>query len=364
MVERTGPERPAAHHERSAQRKHQPVNRYERGDGARRLVTSMPVGAVILSLILLVVGSSYCVRASAQPAGSVHRIGFLRAGRPPDTFIAGLQQGLQERGYVYGRNVMVEYRSTDGSLDALPALIEELLRLNVDVILASAAPAALVAQRVTKSVPVVFVGVTDPVGLGLVSSLARPGGNLTGISISPADLAGKRLELMKALVPGLTRVAVLWRPANPSNPIQMGGAEAAARVLRVQIQSLPISSAEDLETAFKAARGADGLLQLDDPLLLTHRARITALAGRSRLPAMYGFREIAEAGGLMSYGANLQDLYRRSATYVDRIFKGAKPADLPVEQPTKFDFVINMRTAKALGVTIPSSLLLGAELIQ
>jgi putative ABC transport system substrate-binding protein len=194
--------------------------------------------------------------------------------------------------------------------------------------------------------------------------VGRPGGNLTGISITPADLAGKRLELMKELVPGLTRVAVLWRPANPSNPIQLRGAEAAARILRVQIQSLPISSADDLEAAFKAARGADALLQLDDPLLLTHRARIADLAGRSRLPGIYGFREIAEAGGLMSYGANLQDLYRRSATYVDKIFKGAKPADLPVEQPTIFDFVINVRAAKALGVTIPPSLLLRAELIQ
>ena len=213
--------------------------------------------------------------------------------------------------------------------------------------------------------PIVFVGVTDPVGLGLVSSLARPGGNVTGISITPADLAGKRLELMKELVPGLARVAVLWRPANPSNPIQLREAEAGPpRTLRLQVQSLPVSSADDLESAFKAARGAAALLQLDDPLLLTHRARITDLAGKSRLPAIYGFREIAEAGGLMSYGANLQDLYRRSATYLDKIFKGTKPANLPVEQPTKFDFVINMKTAKALGVTIPSSLLLRAELIQ
>jgi putative ABC transport system substrate-binding protein len=324
----------------------------------------MLAGAVMLPLALLLVGFSYCVSASAQQADSVHRIGFVRAGRPPDTFIAGLQQGLREHGYIHGRNVIVEYRSTDGSLDALPTLIEELLRLKVDVILASAAPAAMASRNGTKSVPVVFVGVTDPVGLGLVSSLARPGGNLTGITITPDDLAGKRLELLKELVPGLKRLAVLWRPANPSNPIQLKGAEAAARALGIRIQSLPIASADDLENAFKLARGADALLQLDDPLLLTNRARIAELAGRSRLPAIYGFREIAEAGGLMSYGANLQDLYRRSATYMDKIFKGAKPADLPVEQPTKFDFVINVKTAKALGLTIPQGFLLRAELIQ
>jgi putative ABC transport system substrate-binding protein len=322
------------------------------------------VNAVILSLVLVLAGFSYGVPASAQQAEGIHRIGFVRAGRPPDTFITGLQQGLQERGYVYGRNVIVEYRSTEGSLDTLPALIEELLRLKVDVILASAAPAAVASHRATKSVPIVFVGVTDPVGLELVSSLARPGGNLTGISITPSDLAGKRLELLKEVVPGLKRLAVLWRPANPSNPIQLKGAEAAARTLGVQIQSLPISSADDLEAAFKAARGADALLQLDDPLLLGQRARIAELAAKSRLPAIYGFREIAEAGGLMSYGANLQDLYRRSATYMDKIFKGARPADLPVEQPTKFDFVINMKTAKALGMTIPPGLLLRAELLQ
>ena len=302
--------------------------------------------------------------ASAQTASNVHRIGFLRAGRPPDTFITGLREGLRERGYIDGRDVIVEYRSTDGSLEQLPQLIDELVRLKVEVIIASAAPAALAIQKMTKTVPVVFVGVTDPVELGLVPGLARPGGNITGISITPGDLAGKRLELLKELVPTLRRVAVLWRPANASNPIQMRGVEAAARVLHLQIQSLPIAKAEDLEPAFKAAQGADALLQLDDPLLLTNRARITELAAQSRLRAMYGFREIAEAGGLISYGANLQDLYRRSATYVDKILKGAKPGDLPVEQPTKFDCVINMKTAKALGVTIPRSLLLRAELLE
>jgi putative ABC transport system substrate-binding protein len=315
-------------------------------------------------LALLAVGVSVDGPAWAQRAGQVYRVGFIRAGKPPDTFIVGLREGLRERGYVDGQNVTIEYRYTDGSLDGLPKLVEELVRLNVDVILASASPPALAAQKVTKSVPVVFVGATDPVALGLVSSLARPGANITGISLTPADLAGKRLELLKELVPGLGRVAVLWRPENPSNPIQLRGVEDAARTLHVRIQALPIAGPGDLEAAFKAAQGADALLQLDDPLLLEQRARITELANKSRLRAMYGFREIVQAGGLMSYGANLEDLYRRSASYVDRILKGAKPADLPVEQPVKFDFVINLRTAKALGVTFPPALLLGAELLE
>ena len=271
--------------------------------------TSMPVAAFILTLLFVSASPSTPVSCWAQEVGKVYRIGFLRAGRPPDTFIAGFQQGLRERGYIEGKNVTIEYRFTDGSLDQLPRLVEELLQLKVD----------------------------------------------------PADLAGKRLELLKQLVPSARRVAVLWRPANPSNKVQLIGAEAAARTLGLQVQPLAISSPDDFESAFKAARGADILLQLDDPLLLAHRRRLAELATRSRLPAMHGFKETAEAGGLMSYGANLQDLYRRSATYVDKIFKGAKPGDLPVEQPIKFDFVITMRTAKALGLTIPPFLLSRAD---
>jgi putative ABC transport system substrate-binding protein len=297
--------------------------------------------------------------APAQQESKVYRIGFLRAGRPPETFVAGLRQGLRERGY--GQNVVIEYRFTDGSFDQLPSLVQDLVRLNVDVIIASAAPPAVAAQKVTKSVPIIFVGVDNPVAIGLVSSLARPGGNLTGLAGSAADLAEKRLELLRELVPKLRRVAVLWRPANPSGQIQLKGSEAATRAVGVQLQSLPISAPDDFEPAFKAAEGADGLLLLGDPLFTPHLARLAELAARSRLPAIYSFREFVESGGLMSYGANLPDLYRRSATYVDKIFKGAKPADLPVEQPTKFEFVINPKTAKALGLTIPPSLLLRAD---
>ena len=299
--------------------------------------------------------------AEAQPAGKVARIGFLRPGQPPKTFVEAFQQGLREQGYVEGQNVLIEYRLTDGSFDQLSHLAEELVRLKVDVILASTAPAASAAKRATATVPIVFVGLQDPEQIGLISSLARPAGNLTGLSINSADLGGKRLEILREIVPKLTRVAVLWHPENPTNPVQLKAAEAAARIVGVPLQSLPVRGPDDFEAAFKAARGAGGLLQLDGALFTTHRTRLAELAVRSRLPAVYGFREHAEAGGLVSYGVDLPDLYRRAAIYVDKIVKGTKPADLPVQQPTKFELVINLKTAKALDLTIPQSLLLRAD---
>jgi putative tryptophan/tyrosine transport system substrate-binding protein len=324
---------------------------------------SVRAPALVLVFLLLLASAILLapLAAGAQQAGKVYRIGFLRAGRPPSTFVEGFQQGLRERGYVDGQNVVIEYRFTEESLDQLPQLAEELVRRNVNVILASAAPPAVAAQQVTSSVPIVFVGVIGPVELGLVQSLARPGGNITGLAISAADLAGKRLEFLREIVPTLRRVAVLWHPANPGNHVQMQVAEDAAQVLGVQLQRLPIQSPEDFEPSFKAAQGADGLLQLDDSLFVAHRTRLAELAARGRLPAIYGFREFVDAEGLMSYGAHLPDLYRRAATYVDKILKGAKPADLPVEQPMKYEFVINMKTAKALGLTIPPVLLFRAD---
>jgi putative ABC transport system substrate-binding protein len=324
---------------------------------------SVRAPALVLVFLLLLASAILLapLAAGAQQAGKVYRIGFLRAGRPPSTFVEGFQQGLRERGYVDGQNVVIEYRFTEGSLDQLPQLAEELVRRNVNVILASAAPPAVAAQQVTSSVPIVFVGVIGPVELGLVQSLARPGGNITGLAISVADLAGKRLEFLREIVPTLRRVAVLWHPANPGNHVQMQVAEDAAQVLGVQLQRLPIQSPEDFEPSFKAAQGADGLLQLDDSLFVAHRTRLAELAARGRLPAIYGFREFVDAEGLMSYGAHLPDLYRRAATYVDKILKGAKPADLPVEQPMKYELVINMKTAKALGLTIPPVLLFRAD---
>jgi putative tryptophan/tyrosine transport system substrate-binding protein len=303
--------------------------------------------------------------AEARPAGKVYRIGFLRAGKPPKSFVEAFQQGLHELGYVEGQNIVIEYRSTDGSFDPLPRLAVELARLHVDVILASGLPGAFAAQSATKTVPIVFAGVYDPVETGLVPSLARPLGNATGLSMISSDLSGKRLELIKELAPRLRRVAILWDWANPANLVQKKHAEVAARALGVELQSLPVQSPDDFESAFRAARGADGLLQPDDPLFLTHRRVLAELAIRNRLPAVYGFREHVDAGGFMSYGAYFPDLYRRAATYVDKILKGAKPGDLPIEQPTKFELVINLKTAKALGLTIPPSLVARAdEVIQ
>ncbi len=279
--------------------------------------------------------------AQNQPE-KVYRIGLLRAGQLLETYIAGFQQGLRERGYVYGQNAVVELRATDGSFDQLPRLAEELLGLKVDVILASGAPAALAAKRATTSVPIVFVGVLHPVELGLVPSLARPGGNITGLTASSGDTVGKRLELLRAIAPRLRRAAVLWNPANPTNPIQLKGAQAAARALGVQLEPVSIQGPNDFDFALAAVRGTDGLLVLESPFFTTHRARLTELAARSRLPASFGQREYVEAGGLMSFGTHFHDLFRRAATHVDKILKGAKPADLPVEQPTKFELVINL----------------------
>ena len=295
--------------------------------------------------------------AAAQPAGKVYRIGFLRAGQPPTPWVEAFQQGLRERGYRDGQNVVVEFRFTDGSLDQLPRLAEELVRSKVDVIVASSSPSAAAAKKATTSVPIVFVNVFDPVELGLVPSLGHPGGNITGLTSTSAEVAGKRLELLRELVPKLRRVAVLSHPATPSNPVQLKGAEDAARAPGMQVQPVPIRGPDDFDSAFKAMRGTDGLLQLDLAFFTTHRARLVRLAAENRLPAIYGYREIVEAGGLVSYGVHFPDLYRRAATYVDKILKGAKPADLPVEQPTKFELVINLKTAKALGLTIPPSLL-------
>jgi putative ABC transport system substrate-binding protein len=324
----------------------------------------MRVDTLVVLLLLLVAPACLpgaAAHAQEHRAGKVYRIGFLRAGPPPKAWVEAFQQGLRERGYVEGQNVTVEFRFTDGSLDQLPQLAEELVGLKVDVVVASAGAAAVAAAKAVTSVPVVFVAVYDPVELGLVPNLGRPGGNVTGLAVSSADLAGKRLELLREIVPKLRRVAVLSHPANAANPIQLKGAEVAARTLGVQLQPVPVQGPPDLDSAFKAARGAGGLLQLDSVLFTTHRARIAELAAKSRLPAIYTLRDYVEVGGLMSYGPDFPDLYRRGATHVDKVLKGVRPADLPVEQPTKFEFVINVRTAKALGLTIPPLLLLRAD---
>ena len=318
---------------------------------------------MIFKIVTLVAFLLFAVplAAEAQQTERVYRIGFLRAPQPPRQWVEAFQQGLRARGYIDGRNVVIEYRFTDGSGDELSRLAVELVRLNVDVILASGAPAAFAARSATTKVPIVFAGVYDPPEIGLVTSLARPGGNVTGLSHTSADLGGKRLELLKELVPKLKRVAILWRPANPTNLVQKKAAEVAARAAGVDTKSVPVQDPNQFGSAFEDARGVDALMQMDDPFFTTHHRQLAELAVRSRLPVIAGLRQYVEAGGLMSYGADYPDLYGRAAVYIDKILKGAKPRDLPIEQASKFELVINLKTAKALGLTIPQSLLLRAD---
>jgi len=325
---------------------------------------SLRADAGIFVCCILVASAGFVALLSAgahAQAGKVARIGILRDGQPPQSYIEAFQRGLRELGYVDGRNVAVEFRS--GSLDRLPQLAAELVRLKVDIIVASPGSAALAAKRTTTEVPIVFASVNYPVEIGLVSSLAHPGGNVTGTSFNAAELAGKRLELLKEVAPTLRRVAVLSHPPYHTNAMQLKEAEVAARTLGIQLEPILIRDADDFEAAFKAVHGTDGLLVPDMPFFNTHRARVAELAARNRLPAIYGLRSIVDAGGLMSYGPDIPELHRRSATYVDKILKGAKPADLPVEQPTKFELLINLKTAKALGLTIPPSVLGRADQI-
>jgi len=256
-----------------------------------------------------------------------------------------------------------EFRSTDGSLDQLPQFAAELVRLKVDVILARASSGAMAAKRATTSIPIVFFAVYAPMEIGLVPNQGHPGGNITGVAVNASDMAGKRVQLLKELVPTVKSVAFLSHPSHPTNAVQWQGAEAAAHILGVRLRAVPVRGADDLAPALKALRGIEGVLNADTPLFVTHRARLVDAVGGSRLPAIYPARVYVEAGGLMSYGPSLPDLWRRAAVYVDKILKGAKPGDLPVEQPTTFELVINKRTAKSIGLTIPPSLVLRADQI-
>jgi putative ABC transport system substrate-binding protein len=313
-------------------------------------------GAVLLAAPL-------AAEAQEQKAGKVYRIGLLSQGQLPRAFFEALQQGLRERGYAEGRNLVWELRATDGSLDQLSQFAEELVRLKVDVIVARSSSGAMPAKRATTSIPIVFVSVYAPVEIGLVQSLGHPGGNITGVAINVEDMVAKRVQLLKELVPTLKRVAVLSHPPHPTNAMQLQGAMAGARTLGVQFEEVPVRSPDDFAPALKALRGIDGVLNLDNPLFVTHRARLVEAVAGSRLPAIYPHRVYVEAGGLMAYGPNTLDLWRRAAPYVDKILKGAKPGDLPVEQPTTFELVINNKTAKAIGLTISASLVSRADQI-
>jgi putative ABC transport system substrate-binding protein len=302
--------------------------------------------------------------ADAQPAREVHRIGFLSSGSPSSHLVEGFRQALRELGWVEGENIVIDYRFAQGRFDRLPDLAAELVRLKVEIIIASPTPPAVAAKNATGTIPIVMVAVGDPVGLGLIASLARPGGNVTGTSFSIGSLAsGKGLELLKEALPKVRRVAVLSNPDNPSHALAIREVQDAAPSLGAQLQLLEAREPNQFGGVFAAmAKGrAEALLVVPDSMFILHGAPLADLAIKNRLPSMHGVRENVEAGGLMSYGPSIDAASRRAAFFVDKILKGAKPADLPVEQPTKFELVVNLKTAKALGLTIPQSLLQRAD---
>ena len=320
----------------------------------RRDFISLFSGAAILPLAV-----------AAQTPPRIPRVGFLGASSPTATGrnLDVLRQGLRALGYVEGQTIALEVRWAEGRPERMSELVVELLRLEIDVLVVGSSPAALAAKKATQTVPIVMVAVTDPVALGLVTSLARPGGNVTGLTLSNDELSSKRLQLLKEFVPLLARVAVLRNPLMPGHTIFWQATEAAARKLGLALQPLEFRGVDDFEVAFAAARrgNAQALIAFDDPLIIAYRTRVMALAADHRIPAMYGFREFPDDGGLMSYGPNFAALFRRAVTFVDKILKGAKPADLPVEQPTKFEFVVNLKTAKALGLVIPPAILASVD---
>jgi ABC-type uncharacterized transport system substrate-binding protein len=304
--------------------------------------------------------------AQAQQAGKVPTVGWVEAGSRSANqhFLDAFRQALRDLKYVEGQNIVIEDRWAGGQEDQFSKLIAELIRLKVDLVVVASTSGAAAAKSTVRTTPVVFWGVSDPVGIGVVSSLAHPGGNITGVSLGLEDgLAGKWLELMREAVPNSSRIAVLWNP-NARGPLErVNDLRMAAATLKVALHTFEVRSASDFDGAFNAMSKTHvgGLIVVMDPLTLRHREHIVRLAAQTRLPAIYGFSEFARAGGLLAYGPSVPDQARRAAAYVDKILKGARPADLPVEQPTKFELVINLKTAKALGLTIPPSLLLRAD---
>ena len=314
--------------------------------------------SILVAVVLLALGAI----AEAQQIGKIHRIGMLFFGSRDQPHLASFQRGLRELGYVEGKNIVIDYRYAEGKTDRLPELVAELVRLKVDLIVTTTNRGAHAARQATKTIPIVLT-TGDPVGGGLAASLAKPGGNVTGLTVLPVDLSGKRLALLKETFPKATRVAVLWNPANKESVAGFKEAQVAAQAFSLQLQSLEARSAEDIDAAFAGATKTrpNAFLTILDPLTTLNSKRIVELAAKKRWPSMYPTRQFVEEGGLMAYGINIADLYHRAATYVDKILKGAKPADLPVEQPTKFELVINLKTAKQIGVTIPPNVLARAD---
>jgi ABC-type uncharacterized transport system substrate-binding protein len=329
-----------------------------------RASTGWTMCLATLVLALCVLAMPLAAETQEYREGKVPQLGWLGLGSCSDSLVETLRQGLREHGWIEGQNLRpIAFRCADGNAERLPGLVEELLLLKSDVIVTPGAAAPAVAARITKTIPIIMLSGGDPVANRIVASLARPGGNVTGLATISSALNGKRLQLMREAIPKAKRIAVLVNPANPSHPVALNAAEVAAKSLKLQLEVVEYRGPDDLAGAFQVARRrrADGLIVLDDSVAFSYRASIAGLAAKNRLPALHGFRGAVEAGGLMAYGADLVDLSRRAAVYVDKVLRGAKPAELPIEQPTKFEFVINLKAATALGLTIPRSLLLQAD---
>lgn len=303
--------------------------------------------------------------SQAQHRGHVPRVGYLGTSSASleSELVKAFREGLRDHGYVEGQNIVIEYRWAEGNYQRFPALVADLLKLKVDLILTAGTPGALAAKRATQTIPIVMAVTGDAVATGLVSSLARPGGNLTGLTTMVPDLEGKRLEILREVLPKLVTVVVLLNTANPLTAIQWEQTKTSANTLGIQLQPIEVQRPEDFKDAFArvARQRPDAITMVADRFQLAHRMQIVDFVAKARLPAMYPYRDFVVAGGLMSYGPSYEDLFRRSATYVDKILRGAKPSDLPIEQPTKFEFLVNLKTAKMLGVPIPPSLLQRAD---
>ncbi|HEY3165908.1 MAG TPA: ABC transporter substrate-binding protein [Candidatus Binatia bacterium] len=319
----------------------------------KKKIISLALGALLVTL-----------NSEAQQPKKIPRLGFLVPGSASSfsARIEAFRQGLRELGYVEGQNIAIEYRYADGKNDRVAALAAELVRLKVDMIVTGDTPAVQAAKNATSTIPIVMGNVADPVAVGLVASLARPGGNITGLTTLATELDGKRLELFKELLPKAARAAFIWDPSNPAMKVRFKEVQGAAQALEITLQSLEVRNAKELETAFDAViRERPGALLVPNTMVLARGQEIAEFAAKNRLALIYDTWEFVEVGGLMSYGPSFTDLWRRAATYVDKILKGAKPADLPVEQPTKFELVINLKTAKQISLTIPPNVLARAD---
>ena len=309
--------------------------------------------------------AAWPVAARAQQHSTVPRIGYLFSftRAEGEHLWQACRQGLRDLGYVEGQNIILEPRLAEGHNERLPKLAADLVQIKVDVIVAAATPASRAAKAATSTIPIVFVAVGDPVKAGLVATLARPGGNITGLSLLTSDLSGKRLSLLMETVPKVSRVGILMNPDNPISAIFLEETKLAARQLGAELQPLDARGPKEIEQAFAVAadQRVDAVIVFDDPVLWSYRAQIVALAAARKIPAVYGYRDFVDQGGLMSYGPDRPDQYRRTAIYVDKILKGAKPSDLPIEQPTKFELIVNRKTAKSLGIELPASVIVGAN---